>query len=50
VAVYLSKHYGALAGIGFKAGTALGELLRLQIGSVTAIAGGSKVDGSQSSL
>jgi hypothetical protein len=50
-AVFLSKstHYGWLRGIGFRVGAALGELVRFQFGSFLAIAGGGKIDGSQSS-
>lgn len=50
VGVFISKHYGWLAGIGFRVGAVLSELVRFQFGSVAALAGGSKIDGSQSSL
>ena len=50
VGVYLSKHYGFLAGLGFRFGAVLSSLVRFQFGVLTAVAGGSKIDGSQTSL
>lgn len=48
VATFLGKHAGFLAGLLFQAGAVLGSLVRLQLGLMAAIAGGSKIDGSQS--
>jgi hypothetical protein len=50
VAVFLSKHYGAFSSIGFRVSAVLGSLVRFQLGLLAAVAGGSKIDGSQSGL
>ncbi len=50
VSVFLTKHHGMPAGLGFQVGAALGALVRFQFGLLTAVAGGSKIDGSQSTL
>jgi len=50
VAVFLGKHYGMFSGIGFRVSSVLGSLVRFQFGLVMALASGSKIDGSQSTL
>lgn len=51
VSTFLSKHAGgALAGTMFQVGATLGSLLRFDFPVLIAVAGGSKIDGSQSSL
>ncbi len=50
VSVFLSKHYGVVSGTLFQISAALGALVRFQFGQFIAIAGGSKIDGSQSTL
>jgi hypothetical protein len=46
-AVYVGKHFGAGAGIGFRTKAALSALASLNFGLLTAIAGGQKIDGNQ---
>jgi GT2 family glycosyltransferase len=50
VAVFLSKHYGFMAGLLFQIGAALSALFKFQFGLFMTIASGSKIDGSQSTL
>ena len=50
VAVFLSKHFGFAAGLLFQIGAAMNALMRFQFGLFMAIASGSKIDGSQSTL